>query len=313
MKKNLKFTILIAIIISIGSGCVKDPYDGIVSNEKSIEAFNMGTGFTQIGPAVVDKEAKTVTVKVLMQANTDLSSVSPNIQTSYKAKVSPANGEKVDFAANGNKAVYKVTSESGQVKEWTVEVEPFIETITGTYKVTNLVVYGGTGAEYGGDGLLKMMDKPWVWPAVGGPEAELDNTLVFELTGATPEGHTYGKFVNNAGPDGKYADFMFIGNPQKDVNSFYRKMPKGEGIWTRNYADNTVIFTFQNGSKTVATFRNSSTITIGSKSKVITDQSFDFTLTGGKDEWDNPETKIYTDYDKFAGNPKRFWIDVKKQ
>lgn len=312
-KLNIKFTLFIAFIVAISTSCTKDPYDGLESNERSIEAFNMGAGFTQIGPATVDMETRTVTVKVLMQQDTDLGAVSPNIQTSYKAMVSPASGEKVDFEANGNKITYTVTSESGKTKDWTIEVEPFTETITGTYKITDLVVYGGTGPEYGGDAVLKMLDKPWNFSASDGPQAEMDNTLVFELTGATPEGHTYGKFINNAGTDGKYANFIFTASPVKDINSFYRKMPKGEGVWTRNYADNTVTFTFADGSKTVSTFRNAGTLTIASRTKVIADQSFDFVLTGGRDEWDNAATKIYTDYDKFAGNPRRFWIDVKKQ
>ncbi|RYZ51513.1 MAG: hypothetical protein EOP49_11550, partial [Sphingobacteriales bacterium] len=255
-KLNLKLAFFIAFIMAIATGCEKDPYDGVVSNEKSIEAFTLGTGFIQIGPAVVDRLARTVNVKVLMEANTDLSKVSPLVQASYKAKTSPASGEPVDFTADGNTLKYTVTSESGQSKEWTVTVEPFEETITGIYNITAQVVYGGTGPEWGGGGVINMTDKPWVWPADGsGPQAEMDNTLVFELTGATDNGDTYGKFVNNAGPDGKYASYLYTATPQTDVNSLYRTLPKGEGVWTRSYANNTVTFKFADGSTKVATFR----------------------------------------------------------
>ncbi|RZM12218.1 MAG: hypothetical protein EOO88_45905, partial [Pedobacter sp.] len=61
-KLNSKLAFFIAIIMAITTGCKKDPYDGVVSNEKSIEAFNLGTGFIQIGPAVVDRSARTVNV-----------------------------------------------------------------------------------------------------------------------------------------------------------------------------------------------------------------------------------------------------------
>jgi hypothetical protein len=280
----------------------------VISNEKSIEAVTLGNGLIQVGPAQIDRAAGTVQVKVLMQANTNLSAVAPNIQASYLAKVSPASGEAIDFKSNNNKYEYTVTSESGQSRKWTIELVPFTETLLGDYKITNLAVYGGTGPEYGGAAVLNLADKPWAWPATEGPQTELDNTLRFEYTGVTANGSTYGKFTNNAGPDGKYANFQFILNPQTVVNNFYRTMPKGEGIWTRDYTANTVTFTFTNGTTKTGTFRSAGTLDLGnSKTKVITDNAFDFTLNG-VDDWAN----IYSDYDKFVKRPRRYWIEVKK-
>ena len=318
---NLKLACFIAFVMAIATGCEKDPYDGVVSNEKSIEAFTLGNGFIQIGPAVVDRTARTVNVKVLMEQNTDLSKVTPLVQASYKATTSPASGESVNFTASGNTLNYTVTSESGESKEWTVTVEPFEETITGTYNITAQVVYGGTGPEWGGGGVINMTDKPWVWPADGsGPQAEMDNTLVFELTGATENGDTYGKFVNNAGPDGKYANYLYTATPQTDVNNLYRTLPKGEGVWTRSYTNNTVTFKFADGSTKVATFRTGAyTYTddysaTGNKKDIYRKtvaaglNSFEFTLSGN-DDWG----AIYSDLDKFVKKPRRYWIDVKKQ
>ena len=305
----MPYTYLLLFVFLCCTGCVEDPYDGVVSNEKSIEAVTLGGDFAQIGPATIDRAEGKVMVTVLMQPGTDLSRVSPQIQVSYKANISPSSGEPINFAANNNQATFTVISESGQSRDWVVELVPFTETILGTYDITNLVVYGGTGPEYGGAATMALTDKPWVWPASGGPEAELDNVLTFAFTGVTPEGKTYGTFTNAAGPDGQYANFLFTGKPETDVNKFYRKLPKSEGTWARDYINNTVTFTFADNTTTTAAFVGPGTISLGNgATKKVTDNAFEFTLNG-TDDWDN----IYSDYDKFVKRPRKFWIDVKKQ
>src|SRR5690606_131254 len=94
-----KFTQFTIILLVFLSGCKKDPYQGVVSNEKSIENFSMGSGFTQIGAAVVDRAQGKVSVKVLVEENTDFSKVTPIIQQSYRAAVFPNSGDEVDFLA----------------------------------------------------------------------------------------------------------------------------------------------------------------------------------------------------------------------
>jgi hypothetical protein len=310
-----RFCFVLAVAAAVAAGCKKDPFKGVTTNERSIEAYTLPEG--QIGPALVDKENATVTIKVLQ--GTDLSKIKPVVQASYRAELSPASGQEINFAASNNTVKYKVTSEAGTTREWTVKLEPFAETIIGTYNVTGLVVYGGTGPEWGGGGVLKLTDKPWIWPADGGPQAELDNKLTFEFTGATADGSTYGKFTNAAGADGKYANFLFVGIPQTDVNSKYRTLPKGEGEWVRNYTANTVTFKFADGTTKVATFKEGPyTFTddytgSGNKKdiykKVVAagDNSFEFTLSG-TDDWGN----IYSDIDKFVKQTRKFWIDVKR-
>nr|MDA3822989.1 hypothetical protein [Bacteroidales bacterium] len=169
-------------------------------------------------------------------------------------------------------------------------------------------IWGGTGPEYGGGAVMAMMDKPWVWSETDGPGAELDNTVTFEMTGITEEGNTYGTIVNDAGDDGIYADFIFTGDPVTDVNHFYRKIPKGEGEWLRNYATGTVVFTFA-GQTTIGYFVEAGTEDLGyGKTKTTTDYALAFDLNG-TDNWD----KIYSDYDKFVSRPRKFWIDLTKQ
>jgi hypothetical protein len=310
MKKHLmKYLFSLATLMIVVSGCVKDPYDDVVSNERSIEAVTLGGGLTQVGPAIVDRAEGKVSVQVLVDESTNLSSVQPIIQASYKAKTQPESGAAVDFASNGNKFEYTVTAESGQTRTWTVELVPFSETLPGTYKIIGQSIYGGTGPEYGGGAVMNLTDKPWVWPATDGPQAEQDNTLEFEFVGVTPEGHTHGIVKNNAGTDGLYADYKFVLNPATDVNNFYRKIPKGEGTWLRNYTTQTITFTFADGTTATGAFIGAQSFDFGNGNvKTITKNAFDFTLNG-TDDWGN----IYSDYDKFVKRPRRFWIEVEKQ
>lgn len=312
MKSNIIFikaALPIIALVVILIGCRKDPYDGVVSNEKSIENFTMGPGFTQIGAAVVDRTEGKVKVKVLVEENTDFSKVKPIIQQSYRATVSPNSGEEVNFLGNGYKYKYLVTAESGEAREWVVEVEPFEETIVGDYTITDLVLYGGTGPEYGGGAVLSLTSKPWIWPAANGPQAELDNKLTFTLSGVTPTGRTTGKFINDAGADGLYADFTYILEPRTDVNHFYRKLPKGEGTWERDYTTNVLTIIFPDGRRVNCSFLGSITESLGNNlSKVIQNNAFAFSLSG-TDDWG----AIYSDYDKFVKKPRRYWIEVKKQ
>lgn len=306
MKKIKLFALLsfVAGTLIFFSGCKKDPYKDVTSNERSIEAFMLTEG--QIGPAVIDRTAGLVKINVLVQDGDDFNGITPSVQVSYKAQVSPASGAAVNFDAE-NKAIYTVTSESGQTRQWTVELVPFTETLLGTYSIQGLVVYGGTGVEYGGGSVIKINEKA-VWPTADGPTAELDNTLTFTYTGATADGKTTGKVINAAGADGLYANFLFTPNPQTDVNNFYRKIPKGESTWTRDYTANSVTFTAADGTTSVATFANAGTEDLGNgQSKTIAGNSFVFTLNG-VDDWGN----IYSDYDKLVKHPRKYWIDVKR-
>ncbi|MGJ1193178.1 hypothetical protein [Sphingobacterium multivorum] len=290
-------------------GCKKDPYKGVESNEKSIENFSMGTGFTQIGAAVVDRAAGTVKVKVLVEDNTDFSKVKPVIQQSYRATVSPASGSEVNFLAGNYKYNYTVTAETGESREWEVIVEPFTETILGTYDITGLVLYGGTGPEYGGGAVLSLTSKPWIWPVSDGPQVELDNSITFKLTGVTPTGKTTGTFVNDAGADGKYANFIYTPDPKTDVNKFYRKIPKGEGKWERDYTNDILTLIAADGSSVNCSFLGPGTEDLGNKqTKTIVNNAFAFSLNGN-DDW----SAIYTDYDKFVKKPRRYWVEVKKR
>jgi hypothetical protein len=301
---------LIAILALLFTACQKDPMSGIESHERAIESVALDSPLVQIGPAVVDRDASTVTVKVLIQPNTDLSTVKPTIISSYKSALSPASGTVVNFASGNNTATYTVTSETGETRKWTVILVPFAEALLGTYAIEDLTVYGGTGPQYGGGAVFDLASKN-VWSATTGPKAEYDNTLTFTYTGVTSDGNTMGTVVNDAGADGLYANFIFTQNPVTDVNHFYRQIPEGTALWEHDYTANTVIFTFPDNSTRTCTFDGPQTIDLGNGlSKTITDNAFTFTnLPGSADNYNT----IYSDFDKIVERPYTYWIDVKKQ
>jgi hypothetical protein len=302
--KRLNFLLVMAAALL--PACQKDPGAGIRSHERAIESFALGNGLVQIGPATVNRDSSKVSVKVLMQAGTDLTKVKPAIITSYKSTVSPASGTVIDFADHNNQATYTVTSETGEKREWTVVLIPFSESLLGTFSIQDMTLYGGTGPEYGGGAVFNLASKN-VWPA-DGPAAEYDNKLTFTYTGVTNDGNTYGTVVNDAGPDGKYASFIFTQNPQTDVNHFYRVIPEGTATWTHDYTNNIIIFTFADNSTQTATFVSGGTESLGNGlSKTTTDNAFRFGLNGA-DDWNH----IYSDFDKIVQRPRVLWVDVRK-
>ena len=316
MKSYISNLFLLLIVITQFS-CVKDPFEefdeGNWNNERSILTlkFENQVGKEQI--VRVDDQTGTITLGINTGAVADLSAVKINsLVLSYGAEATVQPGETLNFENESSSNTITVTSPTGKSRIYTVIAEPFEETIIGTYHIHNLIVYGGTGPEYGGGGVLAMTDKPWVWLPSGGPDAELDNTLTLELEGFTEDGNSFGKIVNNAGADETYADFQqvaFGSYPTTDVNGFYRKIPTGEGTWSRNYATGMVTFTFADGTKTSGQFvEGPVTEDLGNGySKTVDNYAFAFNLNG-TDDWNS----IYSDYDKFIKRPRRHWIDLEK-
>lgn len=305
---------LLAVIIITQSGCQKDPLEDIEEGNWNNERNILNIKFeNQVGNAEViriDNETGIINLAINVDAVPNLSNiVLKEMVLSYGAKATVKEGESLNFENAANSAEITVTSPTGKSRDYKVVASSFRESLIGTYNITNLVLYGGTGPEYGGAAVLALTSKPWIWPANDGPDKELDNTLVFEMTGITEVGNTYGTVINNVGADGKYANFIYIGTPQTDVNNFYRKIPTGEGTWSRDYSSGTITFTFADGTKTIGTFEDAGTEDLGNgKTKTIANNAFAFNLNG-TDAWD----KIYSDYDKFVKKPRRYWIEVIKQ
>lgn len=312
--------ILIALVAFAQQSCVKDLQsdlnDGGWNHERSIIDIKFEN---QVGKAVIentDSSTGEITLAINVAAVPDLSNIKlKKIQTSYQATSSVAIGEALNFENDTKTASLTVTATTGETREYTIHVTEFIESIVGTWDINKLVVYGGTGPEYGGGAVMQLSDKPKCWSETYGPQTECDNSLTFTMTEITDDGNTRGTCINNAGADGKYADFIFkaSANPETgqdlDLKKFYRQIPEGESTWEHNYAAGTIIFTDANGKKTTGSLVGAGTEDLGNGlSMTVTDNAFAFNLNG-TDDWDN----IYKDYDKFAKKARKYWICVTKR
>lgn len=292
--------------------CEKDMMDDVDNENWNNERNILGIAFKgQIGEAIINRDGDDATIEFVY--NPGSGSVSAieieKLEVSYHATPSVKVGETIDFDNETNSAKITITSHKGETLDWTLKMRVFDEVLVGTWKVKSLTVFGGTGPEYGGAAILAMVDKPWCWPS-DGPQAEEDNMLTFTLDGVDELNNTYGTIHNDAGADGLYADFRFILNTDENVNQYYRTIPKGDGKWYRDYNAGTVKFEFEDGTTKTAAFQNAgSSIDVGyGVVRQLSTESFMFNLQG-VDDWG----AIYSDYDKFVKNPRKYWIDIEKQ
>jgi hypothetical protein len=193
----------------------------------------------QIGPHVITRTDAESKVTVYLKPGTDRSKVAPDIQVSYKAKISPAPGEVFDFKNNNNQRVYTVTSETGLTREWIVEVLEYDFDMNGTWKIDNVEFFYDVSEEYGATDWrgTKLLE----WSLPGAADAR-DDVVTFTLDGVTPEGNLFGTFTHDAGENGKYATFNYTGNTATNFDYKFKKLPDATGTWLRNLSDNTITF-----------------------------------------------------------------------
>jgi len=215
------------------SSCQQDPFEDIVSHERAITGFALAQG--QIGVAEITRTAETGNVVVYVVPNTDLTKVVPRIETSYHAEVSPASGVATDFSGTNRLRTYNVTSQSGETRQWTVEIKDYVSDLDGTWSVSNLQFqyFIGEGESWGWNGIKTLASN------IPDASKELDNTLTFVVTGVTADGMLTGTYNHQAGPDGQFANFMY---GPTDYNYKFRRLPRNQGTWLRNFADNTITF-----------------------------------------------------------------------
>lgn len=303
--------------------CVKDIqddlHDGGWNHERSVTSLKLKNQIGQADIERIDETTGEITVTLNVGAISDLSKVEiETLELSYQAISSVGKGGTLDFSNPERKAMLTITSAAGETRDYSVFVNEFRETLVGTWSINNLVVFGGTGPEYGGGRVYPFMDKSWCWYDDNSPAKEYDNTLTFTLDNITDDGNTSGKCINDAGPDGRYADFIFKGssNPETkedvDLKKYYRKIPVGESRWVRNYSLGTITFTDADGHESTAVLENPGTYTLFQNSEytnsiTIPNNAFSFQING-VDDWNN----IYGDYDVFAKKARKFFVMVTK-
>ena len=313
MNRTAYFLTIMTTVTLFLFSCQKDPLEEVNNGDWNHERNIINIRFKgQIGDATVIRNENDAGIEFTYNTatSTDYRAIEiDELEISYGAAASVKKGESLNFENADRQATVTVTPVHGEPLNWVITLVPFTESLLGEWNISKLVVFGGTGPEYGGAVVLNMTDKPWCWSSTYGPKAEQNNTLTFELTGITEEGNPYGTVVNNAGTDGLYADFIFhISDSLIDVNNYYRKIPAGTGTWLRDYSAGTVTFTFESGATTTATLRLAGTYDQGwGMTKTVLNHSFEFALEG-TDDWNN----IYTDYDKFVKRPRKYWVDLNR-
>lgn len=320
MNKVLKYSLFVIIAI-LTQSCVKDMQDdlndGGWSHDRMILDIKLKNQVGKAEIARIDDTTGEIELSLNVDAIVDLSKVElEKLQLSYDAKSSVSIGGTLDFSNTERSTSLIITSATGQVREYKINATEFSETVIGTWAINDLIVYGGTGPEYGGGAVLQLQDKSWCWYDDYAPKTECDNILTFTMDQITDEGNTSGICINNAGPDEKYADFIFQGSMNKDnpgvdldLKHFYRQIPEGESRWTRNYALGTISFTAEDGTVTTGVLENAGTYDLGNgKSVTVNNNAFSFNLNG-TDDWDN----IYSDFDKFAKKARKYYIMITKQ
>ena len=263
------------------------------------------TGGHIAGAVTVDYAGETPTVS----ATEDFVEVTGAFQPgeTYSFSALPGSYEDITVVAySGDKATAHVSVGAVDLKKGlSVDLSALQQDIP-TYRITNMWVVGGTGPDYGGCKVIDILTKTNYWNTEDGRgiTALLDN--YYQLR---PDG----TFVNYAGEDGRNWWFVYSGsvNPASgkdlDLRKFYDVLPLSEGRYALD--GNTVTFTKADGSTTQALFLGPGTYEVpgaGGKSVTITRQALAFTITGGKDDWNN----IYKDYDKIAARPRALFIEM---
>lgn len=317
---KLKY-LLSAFVLLCFASCKDDPWEDVADGGWNHERSIIDVKFEgQAGtPTITETDSETGVIELQLASDmvADMSKVRVETLTlSYKATANVASGGTIDFTKGDPQIV--VTSPNGESRTYTLEMTEFTETLTGTYTISNLWVYGGTGAAYDCTKLYKPADKSWCWNGEGrGPAAEMDNYLVFTLGEILADGNTTGTCMNWAGEDAKNWDCVFAGasNPDTgkpvDLTQFYRQIPKGESTWLRNYSDGTITFTDADGNKTSCTLVPKGTYQMPNVPPIpltLESEAFKFNLKGTED-WNN----TYNDYGVFARNPVTYYIEIVKQ
>ena len=172
---KLKY-LLSAFVLLCFASCKDDPWEDVADGGWNPERSIIAVKFEgQAGtPTITETDSETGVIELQLASDmvADMSKVRVETLTlSYKATANVASGGTIDFTKGDPQIV--VTSPNGESRTYTLEMTEFTETLTGTYTISNLWVYGGTGAAYDctkptsrGAGTAKAGDPPPRWTTI---------------------------------------------------------------------------------------------------------------------------------------------------
>lgn len=313
--RTIVYLLLAVTVFSCKKDMMEDIDEGGWNNERSIIQISVEH---QVGLATVKRDASNNGLISFMfnVSSGDVSRITiKSLELSFGATADKNVGDQLNFDNPDKTAQIKVRSATGQERIWTLSFVPFTDELIGTWAISKLTVYGGAWPEYGGASALDdIAERNWNWKQDGtGPIAEYDNTLTFTLEGITESGDSYGRCINDAGADGRYADFIFVDDPdgaktEIDVNGHYRQIPPGESSWKRNSAQGTISFTTSDNKVTTGRFIGAGTEGLpGGATVTVADNAFTFDR-----DFSYVWIDIYKDREKLVENARKYWIQVKK-
>lgn len=144
---KLKY-LLSAFVLLCFASCKDDPWEDVADGGWNHERSIIDVKFEgQAGtPTITETDSETGVIELQLASDmvADMSKVRVETLTlSYKATANVASGGTIDFTKGDPQIV--VTSPNGESRTYTLEMTEFTETLTGTYTISNLWVYGGTG------------------------------------------------------------------------------------------------------------------------------------------------------------------------
>jgi hypothetical protein len=194
---------------------------------------------------------------------------------------------------------------------------PLIPEDQPTYKISRMLVWGGTGPQYGSTKIFNLFEKSVCFNTEDGRgiDALKDNYYVMGNDGS---------FTNYAGEDGRNWWFVFAGaqNPDTgkdvDIRKFYDVLPLSTGSWavTGSTAYGPTV-TFKDADGNVVS--NASLVQPGEYTMPGTSPALKVTLekpalmfqiTGGKDNWSG--SNPWNNYGVIACNPHALFIEIEQ-
>ncbi|MGQ8335516.1 hypothetical protein ACUNWD_03135 [Sunxiuqinia sp. A32] len=318
--KILKYVMTFSVLILLGSACKDDPRntEELIDpwlRERTPISFKLQG---QVGEATIVDDWRndgegTITITMISTAVEDLHNVEVlDLDLQYNATSSVSVGSVLDMTEGSDSFI--ITAENGETRTYEVSFEEFQEPIVGVYEIDQLWLYGGTGPEYGGGAVWNLMEKSWRWNVDGKPTAEEDNTITLVLKGVDEEtGDTYGTCLNDAGPDGMYASFIYDDRDwvKHDLKHFYRCIPEGESTWEKDSETGVITFISSEGVQRSCTILDAGDHDLDEyKSISIENLGFNFPITEGvSDNWD----VIWEDDAKYLWHPRNFIVKATKQ
>ncbi|WP_303318592.1 hypothetical protein Q4Q34_04595 [Flavivirga abyssicola] len=262
MKNQILKLALFIFVTTFITSCQDDPLEDIVSNDRQFLSFKVEG---QVGPTIIKptKDSSGTVDLFVFGDDFDLSSITPEFEVSEKASVSPQKGETINFDTNDGSYTYKIVSESGKVREWTVNIKKYDPVLDGNWKVSSLLfdwqiglnVDWGWGVFGTYDPATSSYDPANYVPEVLSkdfPDAafEEDNTIELKTVLINEKGNAEGTFSSGAGEDNTFSSFVLDPDHKGEVRDYshrFRKMPEGNGVWEFNELGKVI--TFWKGSK----------------------------------------------------------------